>query len=1352
MPSDSPKVVREREWERHQTRIWHLLLWEKMQLHEIRDRMKRQGFCATLNEYRSRLRSWGFCRNNPEPTRNYITHRVEKRKSLGKRSNVVVAGLRWSEEKIQKETCRNFYPTHEKFRDASPCTPPGPMVSVCSPVPFDPMAHIPFEWPSELPWLRFTKMVSEAPADILGTLGQRLRQVRSETGTNALSIFGPRSMLPLVARHLGLSHPQIISNPIKLSMHLRSIMPEIIPGEHLMRSQGFIKNSSSAAREFLTLALYLVSNKSIDGVLKAGPDQDELLLDLMYHSAIFWSCNSFLTEPTVASIIEEVWRASLRRCNRRLVNWILDLDIHLNLPNELIPWQSYSETYYHKPLIVVTSNWGSALYRKGRTEKDFNHDALATIRILLDHGASPDSFCCYDHGTPLEWAIGEGFLDVVKIFVEHGIRTHGHEYLEQMEFGALVCLPGWLARRGNQQDVLDYMQSLCMKVFPCLKNPIDALLCPEGLIKAAVTGGSVLLDLLQAKGADFDCHNAQGEFPMGAVIASEDLKYQHRGMQFSRCEALIALGASVNYVPPREDAQGSFPSVLHIASFLGSYNTLKFLLMNEANHHAPAQLCIDGVWLYSLGIQASNEIPQGARSPLTWALLKGWHGCAILLLKFGAPLEGHELLLLLETLPETDRGYSAELVTILLARGARLDSQNSSGQSPLDMAMQKAYHPVANALLAAAGALLPVGAMKYTARSSDWLCHFKRVFMTDNERGEEDYDMLLEHWCQQYPCESLVSQNARFIALSAVIEDIRPLKFALKCYPKAYSSSALRTILRCCINDNNTSCLPTLQELLRRRRPELVEYSVELRALSHFVVDVLRLGSTGLSRVLDLLLSQLRSPDRLRSQPWDNPLIEYFTWRFVWHSDEMSLSDPAENVQLSDSILNMFLDYGFKANTALGLLAIQEGCSIDHLERLMAIGFDPRRRYRWSNTALQLAVRRNDLDMVRFLSDKGVNVNGRPRWGSAPHGVTQGQFAWCGLTHELGRTALQSAVEDGNWACVELLVSLGANVNAPPARIRGATALQLAAMKGYTGLVGWLISRGAEVHAKGATVKGMTAIEGLQRSAELMLLGSCSNTQTLEMAKEGINIFEHSYMEHQVGWSKEEEDTIDQDDLLGDIFVDAESFAESHATNEDWDYCRDKNCVGETESVDGEVEEPGCCHMEPDTKSSNSDDLEIADSFQDALENETPCCTEDVSTSRQDEVFEFHRENSPMWMQGHAEMETTVALGHGVTFGGLTESQIIAYVESGVLPEAEFDNERLAPTGPVLSEVIEEGIADELYGPVSIPGRTDDPNTQDGGMAHSEYLSGDWMDFSETQIWETQPGNSFFNMNIDQQE
>ncbi|KAK6821816.1 hypothetical protein PG987_014641 [Apiospora arundinis] len=505
------------------------------------------------------------------------------------------------------------------------------MISVCSPTPYDLTSHDSFEWPSDLPWIRFTNWVSEAPVDILGLMVRRLLREIPESGPNELVVFGGSFTLPEVSRRLGLSLPLNSLNPVKLTGYFRCMMPESIPGEHLLRSQQLTKDFHSLARELIICILYHISNG--DDIYHNGCSvrQDELILDLITQSGLVGSMNpSLLTEPTFNSILDEVWRAALRRCRAKIVTWILDVRGRLNLPDEPFPFRFWLTPgkQLHTPLIVAVSNVHPNLRCCSQANEDrhplevSNHDVDKTVRVLLAHGASPDCFCCDGHGTPLETAVRKGLPDTVKIFVEHGINIHGQKYLQKLDFDNLLQLHGPPFTLENQDAMLDYLQSIYTTAFPNLRGLFDALLCPEGLINAAVKGCPALLDRLRAKGADFNCSNAKGEFPLGAVIAHEP-RLIHMHWRRQCYELLLTLGASVNYVPSRTSDQDACPSALHIASSLGHDDIVRLLLENEAHHHAPARLCIGGTWLYGLDTLANNidaDHANHARSPLSWAL------------------------------------------------------------------------------------------------------------------------------------------------------------------------------------------------------------------------------------------------------------------------------------------------------------------------------------------------------------------------------------------------------------------------------------------------------------------------------------------------------------------------------------------------------------------------------------------------------------------------------------------------------------------------------------------------------------------------------------------------------------
>ena len=378
-----------------------------------------------------------------------------------------------------------------------------------------------------------------------------------------------------------------------------------------------------------------------------------------------------------------------------------------------------------------------------------------------------------------------------------------------------------------------------------------------------------------------------------------------------------------------------------------------------------------------------------------------------------------------------------------------------------------------------------------------------------------------------------------------------------------------------------------IRELLRRRKLELIDWHLEEEAVLKLVSGALQ-PIAGAFSVVEVLLTQPPMLDGICSSPSYSPLIYIFKTELKQSGSEIyEYSLPNRN-----QVLHRMLDFGIRVTTAVGLVAIERGCSINELKLLIDHGFNPQQRYRWSDTALQHAAIRGDPDMVRFLLGYGVNVNGRPRWGNCPR-VLENYYAST-LNSHTNRTALQFAAERGHWECIELLVDSGADVNEPPAGLRGATALQLAAMKADIGLVRWLIEeKGADVNAVAASANGVTALEGaaawgrLDVVALLLEKGHFSDSEGRRQYVRAIGMarkLKHqaliSLMVGQNGWSKEDEEALIQERLI--------PFIQS-VTGDQWrnlpDSCCGRGCVGENDSVDEGRDEPECCHMNQDADS-----------------------------------------------------------------------------------------------------------------------------------------------------------------------
>jgi ankyrin repeat protein len=175
-------------------------------------------------------------------------------------------------------------------------------------------------------------------------------------------------------------------------------------------------------------------------------------------------------------------------------------------------------------------------------------------------------------------------------------------------------------------------------------------------------------------------------------------------------------------------------------------------------------------------------------------------------------------------------------------------------------------------------------------------------------------------------------------------------------------------------------------------------------------------------------------------------------------------------------LVGLLLDCAAKTNNALGWhedysyspvqLAAKQG-QLDVVQALLSHGSDanvvpPRSK---EAPALWLALENENLDMVRCLINHGACPNA--------------------IHPNMRHTPLQAASRGGYIRIVEELIRLGADVNAPPHRFRGATALQFAAMEGFVGIAELLLQNGAEVDAPPAHVDGRSALEGAAEHGRL---------------------------------------------------------------------------------------------------------------------------------------------------------------------------------------------------------------------------------------------------------------------------
>jgi ankyrin repeat protein len=116
-------------------------------------------------------------------------------------------------------------------------------------------------------------------------------------------------------------------------------------------------------------------------------------------------------------------------------------------------------------------------------------------------------------------------------------------------------------------------------------------------------------------------------------------------------------------------------------------------------------------------------------------------------------------------------------------------------------------------------------------------------------------------------------------------------------------------------------------------------------------------------------------------------------------------------------------------------------------------------------TALQYVATYGGMKLSQLLVSAGADINAPPR--------DESEYR----LNEKRTTALQAAAENGNIELVLYLVSVGADVNALPARYFGKTSLQAASKNGSIKLLQLLITAGADVNAPAAHYGGRTAVQ-----------------------------------------------------------------------------------------------------------------------------------------------------------------------------------------------------------------------------------------------------------------------------------
>ncbi|KAK9796520.1 hypothetical protein SCARD494_04222 [Seiridium cardinale] len=531
--------LRDEEWQQHFYTIRRLWSIDLLSLDAMMERMKQLGFYASKPDYRAKLQAWGLKQNQPSEAWKYIEHQTKKRKRDKKESDVIISGIKQDPKKWKRETSRWFYTAMELKPTETPNSPPGSLITVCTPT----AANLEFYWPPDLPFLRFCKQVEGIQPSLHKLLQDKVRGL-NETQSLQNSYQSPVKLL----QGIGMSAvSKVISNESNVNQVATSLgifMPELYDGEHLLRSQVLTKGHHGASTHaIMRLLIYSISN-NMHGNFRAFET-----INLVRDSGILQMRDeqyfSIAHEVTLKALLEKTFNAAIESLAVDILSWVLSRGVSPDLPMPIC-----GESYH--PLAIIAR----------KSTVDLNA-ALSCAEILLANGSLAQTSCA-THRTLIGYAVSHSS----PLFVEALLRSISLRAILQSS-GDLADIIFEALLHYNEDHRLDITRRLMflgMESELAAKNMMSRLMAPEGLVSVIDAEDMRLLGYLHDKGAIWDCEDYKRDFPLGLAV-------QKRNASLSRAHH-SCLNFSIRDIPmsPLQHAlwndERILPLLLHNGAFL----------------------------------------------------------------------------------------------------------------------------------------------------------------------------------------------------------------------------------------------------------------------------------------------------------------------------------------------------------------------------------------------------------------------------------------------------------------------------------------------------------------------------------------------------------------------------------------------------------------------------------------------------------------------------------------------------------------------------------------------------------------------------------------------------------------
>ncbi|KAI9147188.1 putative ankyrin repeat protein [Paramyrothecium foliicola] len=982
-------------WEIHKPLLWSLWVKDKKPMKELREGLKKRGFSATESQYKRRFEDWGFQQKISVQNWKVIGHRVEKRKREGLDSAVVIDGVYIAKRKVQKEISRHFFQTKELMNNPNPPLPGTALVSITSPLSFS-LLDVDLTWSDEMPWINFINTYFR---------NTYFQQYSQRDSIHSLpSITSRRPNTDVAVRLDYLPNMDVLVQASRMAAR----MPECFTGQHLLDSQTLALGRPCDAEQIkVKLVLYRMANN-----FEISEVSFELFYKVMSRNIITqFSKVPMSMTGLPRAILERAFREAILLRRSDILRWTLDLGVspHLKIPDRRWPG------LYHLPFVHFLE------LRKSECVEDDIIDLLLKYEKPGSHGII-DQHCCEYHGTLMEYTVQTSSLVVLVSLMNREIELHGSKFLGSLDAARLLLLVRD-TEPGEAEKMISYIIEVYTQIHNSSENLIKGFLCAKGMLEAAIKGSNALIRYLCQHGADFNCHDEFGNFPLGVCCQNWCSR--------DKIKTLLELGASATYTP-WNTARNNIFSVLH------------------------------------------------------YAVLRQDPELSCLLLDHGALLMGDELVRLAQHSTNTsmDKGVILTVVKRLVAGGIDPNLETDAGETALDISIRNDTADLAFALIHAGSRPSDTMCAEYK-----WLLCLQGIF--DLEVGRiriVDCIAFIQEFVSWAPevasdlwivfFETIKSEYRDF---EAEFESAGPILFlAIDQIPEKCHLHALRaiaTLARRSTRKARQSSIGFSDFMLSMIQPlECPAPCARQQELIKHLFGELSLINKDYPEVFDEFVSSLmpcQGMGRIFTPIHNDPFILLFS---AYHCTE-------EQATEREQLVRKLFARRLQPTTLAGLSCVARG-TVNEIQMFIDHGFNPKRRYPWSSTALQIAYFRGDPQIIALLLGSRVQVNSRPAWRSRVGMHFHGEHM-----PFRSHTALQAAVSQGNQEHIKLLLDAGADVNAKPAPVAGATALQLAALNGDVGIANWLIAGyGADPNAPGAPTLGRTALEGAAEQGRLEMV------------------------------------------------------------------------------------------------------------------------------------------------------------------------------------------------------------------------------------------------------------------------